>query len=436
MSTICENPVRRICFLVGVGSCILAASTWAQTAQEETLSGPDRHETRQGPHDHLFGDWRGVRSRLQERGINFDFHYISDSLWNVKSVQPERLASWNRFRGTVDIDFGALVQQSGLYFHATALWQAGGNLGTYLGLLTSPSELSGVSTFRLDSWWLEKRWLKERVTARVGQFAGQDSYGVQDYAPSFIFEPLGYALGNLSNTFESFSPPSTPAIEVRVAPLRNFYVKSMVEAEDREPFAHNPTGLVPQFRGAPVSISEIGFTPGKKASSVGASGDVESRKGYSGQYQFGASYNPGKFTNPAGTNPRSGNYLLYWMANQALWRVNPKEGKGLDATVGYDWSPADINLNNKQLTAGLRFNEPIPLHIHNTVALGYVQNSLSSQFLSPHAAAWKAERAVECNVRFDVGPMLTLQPVVQYYTNVAGSSQRAVVFGFRTRVEF
>jgi len=132
-----------------------------------------------------------------------------------------------------------------------------------------------------------------------------------------------YAFGNLSNTFESVSPPSTPAIEIRVAPLRNFYVKSMVEAEDREPFAHNPTGLVPQFRGAPVSISEIGFTPGKKASSVGASDDVESRKGYSGLYQFGTSYNPGRFANPAGTNPSSGNYLLYWMANQALWRVNP-----------------------------------------------------------------------------------------------------------------
>src|SRR6202021_2718733 len=120
---------------------------------------------------------------------------------------------------------------------------------------------------------------------RVGGLKGQDSYGFRDYAPSLIFEPLGYALGNLSNTFESFSPPSTPAIEVRVAPLRNFYVKSMVEAEDREPFAHNPTGFVPQFRGAPVSISEIGFTPGKKASSVGASGDVGGGKGYWGQYQ-------------------------------------------------------------------------------------------------------------------------------------------------------
>ena len=119
-----------------------------------------------------------------------------------------------------------------LYFHATALWQGGGNLGAYLGLLTSPSGMSSVNTCRLDSWWIEKRWLDERITARVGQFAGQDFYGAQHYAASFIFEPMGYALGNLFTDFESFDPPSTPAFEVRVVPIHNFYVKSMVEAED------------------------------------------------------------------------------------------------------------------------------------------------------------------------------------------------------------
>jgi hypothetical protein len=34
-------------------------------------------------------------------------------------------------------------------------------------------------------------------------------------ASSFIFEPKGYALGNLFTDFESFDPPSTPAMEVR-----------------------------------------------------------------------------------------------------------------------------------------------------------------------------------------------------------------------------
>jgi porin len=425
--------------LVGValvGMSIFGPPAYSQTQQGETLSGPDSHETGLGPHGHLFGDWGGERSRLLERGVNFDLQYISDSLWNIKSVQKERLASWNRVRGTVDIDFGALVHQQGLYFHATALWQGGGILGNYLGTLTSPSGMSSGNTFRLDSWWMEKRWLNERLTARVGQFAGQDFYGTQHDGASFIFEPMGYALGNLFTNYESYDPPSTPAMEVRVVPINHLYVKSMVEAEDRDPYAHNPTGFVPQFRGVPVSISEIGFTPGKKASSVRAFDNVESRKGYSGLYQFGASYNPGKFTTPTSTTPRSGNYLLYWMASQALWRVGPESGKGLDATFAYDWSPAAVNRNNRELTAGLRFNEPIPLHIHNTVSLGLVQNNLSSLFLQPEAPSWKAERAVECNALLDVAPMLRLQPVVQYYANVGGGPQRAVVFGFRTKIEF
>jgi porin len=427
-----EVAVKFAC-VIWVALGILVANA---ASQDETLSGPDSHETGEGPHGHLFGDWDGGRSRLVERGINFDFQYISDSLSNIKSQQPQRFASWNRFRGTVDIDLGALINEPGLYFHATALWQGGGNLGSDLGLLASPSGLSSANTFRLDSWWLEKRWLNARLTARVGQFAGQDFYGAQHDATSFIFEPMGYALDNLSTTYESFDPPSTPAAEVRVVPAQYLYVKSMVEAEDRNPFSHNSTGLIPQFRGAPISISEIGFTPGKKASSIRASDNVESRKGYSGLYQFGAVYNPSKFTVPTSNAPRQGNYLLYLMANQALWRVDPKRGKGLDGTFAYDWSPANINRNNKVLTAGLRFNEPLPLSIHNTMSLGFVQNSLSPQFLPHNSPRWNAERGVEFNTLLDPLPMLLLQPVIQYYANVSGSVQRAVVLGFRTKVEF
>src|SRR5438477_7685662 len=116
-------PAGRPALLVWAALSVFAARTYPQIA-EETLSGPDSHETGQGPHGHLFGDWGGERSHLLERGVRFDFQYISDSLWNIKSEQKERFASWNRFRGTVDIDFGALVEEPGLYFDATALWQA------------------------------------------------------------------------------------------------------------------------------------------------------------------------------------------------------------------------------------------------------------------------------------------------------------------------
>jgi porin len=427
---------RRPLFLLWCSLCVSAFPAHAQTAQEEPLPGPDSHETGHGPHGHLFGDWGGERTRLEKHGVNFDLQYVSDSLWNLKSEQKERFASWNRFRGTVDIDFGELTGWHDLYFHATALWQGGGNLGAYLGLLTSPSGMSSMNTCRLDSWWIEKRWLDERITARIGQFAGQDFYGAQHDAASFIFEPMGYALGNLFTDLESFDPPSTPALEVRVVPVRNLYVKSMVMAAVRSPFSQNPTGLVPQFNGTPVSTYEIGFTPGKEASSVRAFDDVEGRKGYSGLYQFGASYNPGKFTSATSATPRSGNYVLYWMASQALWRVDPKRGKGLDGTLAYDWSPPSLNRNNTMLTAGLRFNEPLPVNFHNTMSLGYVHNSLSQQFDPQGAPPFKTEHGLEFNTLLDPLPMLLLQPVIQYFANVGGGPHRAVVFGFRTKVEF
>jgi porin len=51
--------------------------------------------------------------------VRFEFQYVSDTLWDFKSQQNSQFASWNRFRATVDIDFGKLSGQDGLYFHAT-----------------------------------------------------------------------------------------------------------------------------------------------------------------------------------------------------------------------------------------------------------------------------------------------------------------------------
>jgi hypothetical protein len=70
------------------------------------------------------------------------------------------------------------------------------------------------------------------------------------------------------------------------------------------------------------------------------------------------------------------------------------------------------------------------------MSLGYVQNRLSQQFLPAGTPAWKTEHGVEFNMLLDPLPMLLLQPVIQYYANVGGRSHRAVVFGFRTKVEF
>jgi carbohydrate-selective porin OprB len=70
------------------------------------------------------------------------------------------------------------------------------------------------------------------------------------------------------------------------------------------------------------------------------------------------------------------------------------------------------------------------------MSLGYVRNSLSSQFLPAGAPPWRTEQGLEFNALLDVLPMLLLQPVVQYYANAGAGPHHAVVFGFRTKIEF
>lgn len=420
-------------------ACFLAFPLRAQQKAQESdeLSGADSHETAPKDRGHLFGDWHGERQRLLERGVNTDLQYLSDSLWNVRSVQKQRLASWNRVRGTVNIDFSELTHTPGLFFHITALWQGGGNLGTYLGTIAHPSGMASVGTFRLDSWWFEERTKQEHLVFRLGQFAAQDFYGKQHFGASFITEPLNYALGNLSATYETFDPPSTPAAELRVIPFKHFYVKSMVYAADRIPYTHNKTGLVPQFRGTASNVSEIGWSPGQPAAALHASDTVAQRRGYSGLYQLGSAYNPGKFQSTGPVKTVSGNYLIYLMGSQAVWRTKPDSGVGLDLTAATDWTPSHRSPVPRQTTVGVRFDEPLPLRQHNTISFGYVRNCISDAFPTeqvgrPH----RKEDVLELNALIDVTRFITLQPVVQRFLNVNGTSKEATVFGFRSKVDF
>ena len=183
-----------------------------------------------------------------------------------------------------------------------------------------------------------------------------------------------------------------------------------------------------------MNVSEIGFSPGKNASSVRAFDNVETRKGYSGLYQFGAAYNPETFNNSVERPLHDPEIICCtgWPPGSLAHRS--PEAKGLDATFALDWSPADVNRNNRLLTAGLRFNEPLPLPIHNTISFGYVQNSLSSQFLSAGAPAWKDERGFEINSLFLIRCCSSSQWSSITTTREAGLVS-AVVVGFRTKLE-
>jgi porin len=429
--------IRHIVYLVMLLLSCSASKVSAQSGpQDQGGETSSVHQNR----SYLFGDWDGERSELASKGIVFDFFYVSDLQANPVGGTEQTQVGWGRIRGTVDIDFGKLYDWNGLTFHATGVWQFGGNLGTDIGTLANPSGLVSAHTTRLDSFWLQQAFLHNRLFIRAGQFAGLDFYGNQEYGASYLIDPLDYAFGNLySTTYESFNPAATPAAQIQFFPWHTLYIKSAVLAGNRNPYQQDPTGFHFAIRDTPVFVYEIGFTHDAEYLAVQRSS--LDRKTYSGIYKFGAAYNGGKFPNAAGIES-NGNYLIYGMANQAVYRPHAGSNGGLDATIGFDWSPDDVNRQNSQITAGVRYNGPIPTRPQDGAAFGFVYTKIGDPFQSVGIPLGMpllgSEKAVEFNYAAQLKPYFLIQPVFQYYVNVGGNSHipNAAVFGFRTKINF
>ncbi len=395
---------------------------------------------------YLFGDWGGSRTDLAEKGVVFDAFYVSDLLDNVKGGEEQKAAGWNRIRGTMDIDFGRLAHINGLTFHVTGLWQGGVNLGGgtnaagngYLGSIANPSGLVSAHTTRLDSFWLQQSLFQGKLTVRAGQFAGMDFYGVQNYGGNYLMEPLDYAFGNLFTTYESFDPAAGPAAEIKIAPVKAFYYRTAVMSGNHNPYGDDTNGFNFKAVNKGTWLNEVGFLTGQPKTG----GTPSKEKYYPGLYKVGSSYNPDYFLNPLSGSLTPKNYLVYFMANQAIFRPEVGSSKGMDVHFGMDFAPDNVNKINKQVTGGLVYNGLIPQRPKDAVAFGFVYSHVSSNYNLFYTdngfPVLGSEKAFELNYQANITPWLMWQPVVQIYNDLGASSANGtgVVLGFRTKVTF
>ena len=420
-------------------------------AQDALLVDPQPSPPELSSRKYALGDWGGARSTLEEKGITFDLFYITDLQANPSGGLQQTRAGWERFRGTIDVNFDRMISWQGLSFHATGLWQSGGNLGGKIGTLANPSDLVSRHTTRLDSFWVQQVFWNNRIRLRAGQLAGLDFYGNQEYGGTWLMEPLGYAFGNLfSSIFESFNPAGVPGAEILFAPASRFYVKSSVMSGNRNPYQQDPTGTNFAIRDSANFLFEAGYLWGANRcwpAEVGppppdcATRASQNGKTYPGAVKFGAVYNGGKFPSPQGVET-SGNYLIYGMASQAVLRSEAGSNRGLDLTLGFDYSPGDVSRENVQITAGARINAPFARRQNDRIGIGFIYSKISDPFRSFEASLGGpllgSEKAFELNYSLQLTPFWLVQPTFQYYANVGANAalSNAPVLGFRTKIKF
>ena len=134
------------------------------------------------------------------------------------------------------------------------------------------------------------------------------------------------------------------------------------------------------------------------------------------------------------------NYLLYFMANQRIYRPEAGSDRGLDVNFAFDWTPGQFTNNYSQVTGGFRYHGLIPHRERDTVSVGVVYSRISPTLNQAYADAgllpFGSEKAVEVNYALKVTRWFTFQPVVQYYFDTGANplAHNSLVAGFRTSI--
>jgi carbohydrate-selective porin OprB len=217
---------------------------------------------------------------------------------------------------------------------------------------------------------------------------------------------------------------------VRVVLLKNLDLRTAIFSGNRNAYGDDLTGVHLRFRDNPSLATELRYVVDKGYSAT--------RKTYPGSYSFGATSNLGPFYNVATNARSSGNYLIYFIANQAASRREAGSDRGLDVDFAYDRSPGDVARDYSQITGGLRYNGLIPRRRGDTIAVGLVytriSNTLNQALVSAGELPFGSEKAFEVNYSLKVTRWFSFQPVYQRYFDTGANPQdrNSNVAGFRT----
>jgi len=431
-------------------------------------------EAAQGVWDraNLFGDLGGVRSRLAELGITFGLTETSEAFGNATGGVRRGVIYEGLTQFGVGVDAEKAFGLTGGTFNATGYQIHGrglslNNLDNNLNTVSGIEALRGTLLFEL---WYEQVLLDKALAIRVGQLAADQEFLLSQYAGLFLNHTFGWSSLpsiDLPSSGPSF-PLATPGVRVKYIPRDDVSLLAGVFNGDPAgpgrgfPQARDPSGTAFRLRDGVFAIAEIqyGLNQGDGAT------------GLPGTYKFGAYYNSQNFADqrrnasgasladPSGTSAigrnRRGNYSLYAVADQLVWRKPGTKGDGAGVFVRVMGAPGDRNLVNFYADAGMTYKGLIAGRDSDTVglAVAYARISDTASKLDADTASFtggdypirRNETVLEATYQAQIAPWWQVQPTAQYLFNLNGGVPNpqnpakrlgdAAVFGLRTTMTF
>jgi porin len=470
MLAVSRNRIAACCLLMAVGGWTCPAWTEAAWAQDDETTADTIPSQSFMTRSTLTGDWSGVRNDLLDAGILFGATYTNDILGNVSGGIHRGAIYEGRLELDADLDLEKIFGWRGAVFHASAFQIHGRGLSTRnLDNIMTVSSIEADPSTRLFTLWLEKTLFDEHLSLRLGQLAADDEFITSNTASLFLNGTFGWpalAGANLPSGGPAY-PLAAPGARVSVAPLENLTVLAAVFSGDPagpgtgDPQLRDGSGTRFSTGGGTFLIGETQYTINGGAGATGLPGT----------YKFGAWYHSGSFadqrldtlgvslaspTSSGVARMHRGNYGLYMIADQMIWREEGTDDHGLSLFFRIGGAPSDRNLLSFYADAGVAYKGLIPSRVDDILGLGFAYAGVSDAassldrdalVLSGSGVVRDHEAVIELNYQAQVAPWWSVQPDLQYVFHpggrianplvTAGATIRgAALIGIRSTIKF
>jgi porin len=428
--------------------CLILAGAGSVFSAEE-----NEHAKPLFQRDVALGDWGGARSALEGRGVAFGIHYTHEYL-GVVSGGLDRGGEYNGLLELdLDLDLEKALGWKGAALHAGGYAAAGESISArHVGDDGNVSNINMRNTARLFELYLDQK-LGDAFTVRFGMLA-DDSQFYDTAGSSFDSRGGGLFLNSdfgamplLSfNVPEPIWPVAAPGVCLTATPTAAFTLRAAVydgqaiPADDAD--RRNLHGLDWRLSGddGALVMVEAVLAVNQPAAADGKS--TAGPSGLRGIYKIGGFYHTGTFTRWNNASATHGDGGGYCSACQMIWRENDRDNQGLSAFARVGGAPADRNVLDFTLEAGLHYRGLLPGRDADAAGIGVASEHYSRAFSESERRAGNAgrdhETVIECSYRAQLAPWLAVQPDAQFVVHPAGqhATDSALVVGVRMALDF
>lgn len=410
----------------------------------------------------MLGDMGGLRPWLGKYGITFQLTETSEYLANLRGGLSRGGDYDGLTTATVQVDTQKAFGLQGGLFNVSGLQIHGRNLSAdRLGTLNTASGIEAEATTRLWELWYQQSFLNKRVDVKIGQQSIDQEFITSTYAATFINTMFGWP------ALPSYDMPSggpaypLSALGVRVRGQITPSLTALAGVFDGDPLGNDPDNL----RGTNFNLHNGTLFIGELQYAINQPSDGEMVGADSnklpGTYKIGVWYNTllentalaGE--DPSITSTHHGNYSIYAVADQMIWRPDPDEPRSIGVFARVMGAPGDRNLVSFSGNLGVVMKAPFKGRDNDSVGLAVTYIKVGSHAhdldLANLAASGgpygvrTSETALEATYIYQATPWWQIQGDAQYTFN-AGAGQNpsdptvplrnTFVVGVRTTITF